>query len=277
MTFFGFCTGFIAKKSKVKTKIALIHNFIPHEAKFYDKWMNKYFIKQFDAALVMSQKVEDDVKRISPKMKTLLLEHPNYTHFGEKIKKNEALNFLNISEEKKVLLFFGLIRDYKGLDTLINTLALLPVEYFLIIAGECYGDFTKYQNIISQNKLENQILVHNKFIHDDEVKFYFSAADVLILPYKEATQSGVIAISNYFCLPAIASNVGGLPEMIKQNEEGLITDENSARGFAETIKNYFSNELKSEFNLNLEKKKDHNSWTSFANQIEEFAKGLEKH
>ena len=151
---------------------------------------------------------------------------------------------MNIAENKKILLFFGLIRDYKGLETLIKSIVLLPKDYFLVIAGECYGDFSKYQLLIDENNLSDQILVHNKFINDDEVKYYFSGADVLVLPYKEATQSGVIAISNHFCLPAIASKVGGLPQMILHNAEGLIVDENSPQGFSSSFEHYFNENLK---------------------------------
>jgi glycosyltransferase involved in cell wall biosynthesis len=237
MTFFGFCKGFIAKKSNSKVKIALIHNLIPHEKKFYDHFVNRYFLKQFDGFVVMSDVVKEDLLSYNNKAKFIKLEHPNYEHFGEKIIKNEAVQTLSnkgikIDASKKTLLFFGLIREYKGLDILLEALSFLDDSFQLIIAGECYGSFEKYQTQIDILNLKDKIIILNNFIPDEDVSLYFSVSDLCILPYKSATQSGITAVANHFEVPIIASNVGGLAESVIDLETGLIVNNPIGEEFA---------------------------------------------
>jgi glycosyltransferase involved in cell wall biosynthesis len=279
MTFFGFCKGFVAKKSESKIKIALIHNLIPHEKKFYDNFVNRYFLKQFDGFVVMSDVVKEDLLSYNNKSKFIKLEHPNYEHFGEKISKESAIQILvnkgiQIDVSKKTLLFFGLIREYKGLDILLSALSILDDSFQLIIAGECYGSFEKYQKQIETFNLNDKIFLQNNFIPDEDVSLYFSVSDLCILPYKSATQSGITAVANHFEVPIIASNVGGLAESVIDLETGLIVNNPIGEEFAKKINTYFEENLEKYFKENISKKNKEQSWEFFCEKIIEFSKTL---
>lgn len=272
MTFFGPSMGNVAKRIDPKIKkIAIVHNVTPHEKRFFDNAANRYFLKNHDAFVVMSDIVESDLLTIVPEAKVLKLQHPNYSHFGEKIGQKDAKNNLRIDHDKKTILFFGIIRDYKGLDVLLDSFGQLNDEYQLLIAGECYGAFDKYQGKIDLNKNKSRIILHLKYISDQEVVNYFSAADVCILPYKSATQSGITAISHHFTLPIIATDVGGLKETIKNDENGLIVESSDSEKIKIAIEKYFKEHLKSQFQQNLTIENEENSWTNFANKILDFA------
>ncbi len=272
MTFFGPSMGNVAKRINSNiVKIAIVHNIIPHEKRFFDNAANRYFIKNHDAFVVLSEIVEKDLLKIAPNAKILKLQHPNYSHFGEKISHDYARNKLGIETEKKTILFFGIIRDYKGLDVLLDSFGQLSDDYQLLIAGECYGAFDKYQAKININKNKSRIFLHLKYISDQEVVNYFSAADVCILPYKSATQSGITAISHHFELPLIATDVGGLKETIKNGENGLIVDSSDSDKIKIAIEKYFNMQLKSQFEQKLAKENEENSWTNFADKIIKFS------
>ena len=224
---------FVSKKNK---KIAIIHNLIPHEQRFFDSFLTRLYLKSQDAYVVLSEKVEKDVLKFQPDAKILRLFHPLYDHFGEKLDKQSARLKLSIAKDRKVILFFGLIRDYKGLDILLQSFSFLDESYLLVIAGECYGSFEKYQLIIDQNNLSNQILHFDKFVSDADVPFLFSSADVCVLPYKKATQSGVTATALHFEVPIVSSNVGGLSEYIKNGENGVLIEPNEPVMLSEAIK-----------------------------------------
>lgn len=264
----GYVAGKLQKSCKV---IAVVHNAIPHETKFYDKPFINYFLKKNDAYVALSKAVEEDLLQMKPDAKVLMSEHPIYNHFGELLNRDEQLNKLNINPSKKILLFFGLIREYKGLDTLLSALANLDDEYHLIIAGECYGSFEKYQDQIDENNLSQNITIISEYIADNEVNKYFSAADVCILPYKSATQSGITAVSHHFNLPLIATDVGGLKESVKHNVTGLIVKENTSESLQNSITAYFDQNLKSEFSYNISKEKKENSWEKFSQKLIDFS------
>lgn len=272
MSFFGPAMGFVAKKIKKNSKrIAILHNVIPHEKRFYDTAFNRYFLNNHDAFVVLSSAVEKDLLSLKPDANILKLQHPIYSHFGEKISRESAQQKLKINPEKKTILFFGIIRDYKGLDVLLTAFSKLSEEYQLIIAGECYGSFERYESQISELKIQQRTYIFNRYIPDHEVATFFSAADVCILPYKSATQSGITAISHHFCVPLIATNVGGLKETIVEGENGIIVSEPKPELFAFAIKNYFENDFQALFSENIRIKNKENSWSEFAKKIIEFA------
>lgn len=272
MSFFGPSMGFVAKKMVSSAKrIAILHNVIPHEKRFYDTPFNRYFLNNHDAFVVLSSAVEKDLLSLKPDAQILKLEHPIYSHFGDKIKREEAQNQLKINTEKKTILFFGIIRDYKGLDVLLSAFGMLSDDYQLVIAGECYGSFEVYQTQIEQLGIQDRCHVFNRYIPDHEVAPFFSAADVCILPYKSATQSGITAIAHHFCVPLIASNVGGLKETIIDGENGTIVAESKPELFASAIENYFKNDLQQTFSENIRIKNKENSWTVFADKVISFA------
>lgn len=278
MSFFGPSLGTVIKQVKKKnpaTKvITILDNVIPHEKRFFDDAFTKYFLKQNDGFVVMSDKVKQDLLSFQPNAKILEKEHPIYNHFGAKIPIQEAKAKLNIPKEKKVLLFFGFIRDYKGLSILLDAMALLPDDYLLIVAGEVYGSFEKYQAQIDALGISSKVLLHNDYISDKEVPLFFSASDVCILPYISATQSGITYISYHFDLPIIATDVGGLKEIVHHNNTGLIVDNSEKELLKKSILTYFEKDLKKSFNKNIKNLKNNLSWENFANAIANFINSL---
>ena len=263
MTFFAPSLGYVLGRQTKKTKrISILDNVIPHENRFFDNWCNRYFLKRNDGFIVMSEKV----------LKYIYVPHPVYNQFGEKTTRMAALQKLGLEKmaEKKIILFFGIIRDYKGLDLLLEAMALLSDDFQLIVAGEVYGSFQKYQEIIDNRCLNERVSLFTNYIDDDEVKDYFSAADVCVLPYKSATQSGITSISNHFELPLIATNVGGLAETILHKKTGLIVDLVDEKLLSESIEHYFSANLNSEFQENIKVQNKENTWDNFGKKILKF-------
>lgn len=275
MTFFGPSLGYVCKSLNKKAKrISILDNVIPHEKRFFDGFCNRYFLKNNDGFIVMSDAVLNDLLSIKPDAKYLRVNHPVYDHFPAPINREDAQKQLGLDSSKKTLLFFGFIRDYKGLDLLIQAMNDLDDSYQLVIAGEVYGSFEKYQELIDQSNAKNRIALFNKYIGDDDVAVYFSASDVCVLPYKSATQSGITSISNHYNLPIIATNVGGLKETIHHNQTGLIVEKPHSELIASTIQEYFDKECKILFAKNIEIEKAENSWENFATKIIEFSKTI---
>ncbi|MCO4813723.1 MAG: glycosyltransferase, partial [Flavobacteriales bacterium] len=165
------------------------------------------------------------------------------------------------------------IRSYKGLDLLLEALVNLPEEYELIVAGEIYGSFDSYQAIIDQSNIENRVHLYNEYIPDDEVTNYFSAADLCVLPYKSATQSGITAIAHHFDLPIVATNVGGLKETIQNGETGFVV-ESKVEEIRGAILKSFSDDNLQTFSKNIAVRKSENSWENFAKKVIEFSETL---
>ena len=263
--------GFVYRHIKKHTKIiTILDNVKPHEHKFYDKYFNKYFLKKQTAFVAMSEEVKKDLLLINKNAKVVLISHPIY-NYGEKLNKNIALEKLNLKQNKKTILFFGLIRDYKGLDLLINAFSELDDTYQLIIAGECRNKVDFYENLIADSKNKNITFI-NKFISDNDVNLYFSAADVCILPYRSATQSGITGICYHFELPMIATNVGGLAEMIEDNKTGIIAEKADKKSLQNAINVYFKQADIEYFNKNIKTIKDFYSWENFAKKLLETVK-----
>jgi glycosyltransferase involved in cell wall biosynthesis len=265
----------VAKQMLPKTKvITILDNVIPHEKRFFDMPFTKYFLKQNDGFIAMSETVKNDLLSIQPTSQVILKEHPLYNHFGEKLQRDNACNQLNIDKSKKTILFFGFIRDYKGLDLLIDAFGNLGTDYQLIIAGETYGSFDKYQQQINKLPNKENVYIFNDYISDDRVPVFFSASDVCVLPYKSATQSGITSIAYHFDVPLIATDTGGLKESIHHNKTGIIVNEISAKSINSAICNYFDNNLQQSFFPEIQKIKSNLSWENFANAILDFDQTL---
>jgi glycosyltransferase involved in cell wall biosynthesis len=264
MSFFAPAFGSIANLSRVKKKkIALIHNLIPHEKRLADKFLTPYFVRSQDVFVVMSENVRDDVKKLTSKP-VFLRPHPIYEHFGEKKDKNEARKRLGISPEKKVILFFGLIRPYKGLSLLLEAFEKLSTEYVLLIAGECYENIEKYLTLIEKNPNCERIIFHRHYIPDTEVGEYFCASDVNVLPYLHATQSGVTAVACHFEVPMIVCDVGNLGAEIRAYHSGLTVNSNSPEEMSIVIQEFFEKRNPAEFISGIQNFKKENNWEKFA-------------
>ncbi|MBK7632184.1 MAG: glycosyltransferase [Ignavibacteriales bacterium] len=270
MPFFAPCFGMITKHAKKnnKTKVVVIcDNVIPHENKLFDKTLTKYFFNRVDFFVVLSASVEKDLLSLYPKAKYKLLPHPIYSNFGNAIEKSVAKLYLKINDEK-VILFFGFIRDYKGLDTLLLAMIELKDKNIkLLVAGEFYTDKEKYLNIIKEHRLDKNIILKTDFIPTNEVKYYFSCCDVVILPYKSATQSGIVQIAVNFKKPVIATNVGGLAEVIVNEESGYIVEKENPKALAQAIDRFYAEKKEIPFVNNISKIADKYSWKNFTDGI----------
>jgi len=204
LPFMGPCFGTIAriaKKNKHTKVISIIDNIIPHEKRIGDKVLSNYFVKPIDGFVAMSQSVLDDLNTFDSNKPKLYNPHPLFDNFGELISREAALKELNLSPENRYILFFGFVRDYKGLDLLLDAYAdsrFIEMNVKLIVAGEYYNNEEQYTEQIKRLKLENEVILRNDFIPNEEVKNYFRVADIIAQPYKNATQSGVTQIGYHF-------------------------------------------------------------------------------
>ncbi|MEM3373049.1 MAG: glycosyltransferase [Candidatus Anstonellales archaeon] len=258
--FFGFSVGTIAKflHRKFQGKILFItENIISHESMFYDKLLTRYALSSADKFLVLSDVVEKGIRKLYPDKKIYRSTLPIYDCYGfdNSLSKNDARKKLGIDESKKVLLFFGYIRPYKGLMNLIESMPILLKEdenYFLLIVGEFYESKEKYFEKINELGLGKSVLVIDEFVPNEEVGIYYSAADVVILPYNSATQSGILNIAYGFKKPVVVTNVGGLPELVEDGKTGFIVEPQNPLALAEGIKKYFSASNIVDFSKNIE-------------------------
>lgn len=229
--FMGPCLGTIlsiVKWNKHTKVIAIVDNMIPHEKRWGDNLFTKYFVRGVDGFLTMSNKVQKDVKTFTNKP-SCVSPHPIYDHFGEAIPTAEARKLLNLEVNDKVILFFGFVRAYKGLDLLIEAMsdpALKAAGIKLVIAGEFYEAPEPYLAQIEKLGLTDSISVYNQYIGEQEVRLYASAADFIIQPYKNATQSGVTPMAYHFLKPMLVTNVGGLADTVPHDKVGLVVEPN---------------------------------------------------
>jgi glycosyltransferase involved in cell wall biosynthesis len=270
MSFFGWLNRSLAKAAGKHTKkVLLVHNLFPHEKRFFDKWMINKFIGQYDGYVVMSEKISEEIKQFIPEAKILQLEHPWYDHFGTLKDQEEARIELGLDKNKKTLLFFGLIRNYKGLDLLIDAFELLGEDYQLVIAGEVYGNENELINKITACKRKEDIHFFNRYIKDSEVSLYFSATDICVLPYRSATQSGVTAVSFFLNVPVVVTPVGAIPKIVQESGGGIVADNISPEGISQAIDQLFSKGT-THFKKNIEATKANYSWDHFAAQLTDF-------
>lgn len=278
MTFFAPSLGYVARHMSGKCKvIAILDNVIPHERHFFDRMFTKYFLTGVDGCVTLCNEVANDLLGIREDIPHRTVPHPVYTQFGDPIPKDDACRRLGLDPGKKTLLFFGLIREYKGLDILIKAFDLLDDSYQLVIAGEPYGSFEPYSKLLESNSGKDRIHLFLNYIRDDEVGYYFSAADVAVLPYRSATQSGISNVANHFALPQIVTDVGGLKETIGERGTGIVCNECEPESVAGAIKLYFSDPaIRQEISDGIRLENEKLSWSNFATQLNNFAETLTK-
>ena len=274
MSWFAPSLGHVARHCGCKA-VAVLDNVIPHEAHLVDKPLTKYFLNGCDGFVTMSDSVTGDLLSLRKNAPYVLLPHPLYSHFGEKLPREEAERKLGLLPGKKNLLFFGLIRSYKGLDILLEAFRELGEDYQLIIAGEPYGSFDKYQSIIDAIPGRDRIKVFPVYIRDSEVKTYFSAADVTVLPYRSATQSGISSISYHFEVPMIVTDVGGLKSTIGDRGTGIVAPKADPGTVREEILRYFGDPSIPEGCIRaIREEKKRLSWSRFCSNLTAFAQTL---
>lgn len=270
LPFMGPCLGSIlriAKRNRHSKVVCLADNVLPHEKRAGDKPFTRYFIKPVDAFVTMSDKVLRDLRSFTQK-KAALVNHPVYDHFGEPVSKEAARNHLHLPLQQKIILFFGFIRHYKGLDLLLQALAQEQVRaanIHLLVAGEFYEDAAIYQQLIDQLNLRSQVILHTDFIPDSEVKYYLSAADFLIQPYRNATQSGVTPLAYHFEKPMLVTRVGGLPDTVPDGKVGVVAEPDAASIAQNILRLYQLGE--SHFMPYLREEKKKYSWKTLADTL----------
>lgn len=233
-----------AKKNGHTRVVCIADNIIPHEKRPGDKPFTRYFLKACDAVVTMSEKVMADLRLFDTNKPAALVRHPLYDNFGSIMPVAEARQHLQVPEQGRLLLFFGFIRHYKGLDMLLEAVALLkkrqsPVLPFqLLVAGEFYEDAQQYHTQIKELGIEDLLILKTDFIADQEVKYYLCAADVLIQPYRNATQSGVTPLAYHFETPMVVTNVGSLATLVPHEKVGIVTAPDPA-AIADGIEQYF--------------------------------------
>ena len=229
------------KKNKHTKIVCIANNVIPHEKRPGDKAFTSYFIRSCDAFVTMSEKVLNDLRLFTTTQPAQLVQHPLYDNFGPAITKLEARKYLNLPPNEKIILFFGFIRKYKGLDLLLDAMKILQDQQAgikLLVSGEFYEDENQYKEQIKNLGIEDQLVLRTDFIPDREVKYYLCAADAVIQPYRNATQSGVTPLAYHFEKPMVVTNVGGLPSLVPDQKAGLVVEPNAA-AIAESIMKFY--------------------------------------
>ena len=258
-------------KHKGTRRISILDNLIPHEKRPGDKLFAKYFVNSVDGMVAMSKSVLADVDLFDPghKKPRTFCPHPLYDHYGATISRKEALDLIGLRENQHYVLFFGFIRDYKGLDLLLEAMADERMEQMgvkLIVAGEFYGDPKPYMEQIKRLDLSSRVVMHTDFIPDHEVNRYFCAADLVAQPYKTATQSGVTQIAFHFERPMLVTNVGGLPEIVPDGKVGFVV-EPDAQQIADAIVRYFDEGWEQRLTEGVRQEKQKYLWTNMTQTI----------
>jgi len=274
MSFFAPSYGLVSRMAKKngKTKcVALVHNMIPHEPSVLDKLFAPYFVKSQDGFVALSESVVKDIEKVesvkckvaSAKKPKTFSPHPIYDHYGERMSKKEACAALGLDAKKEYMLFFGLVRAYKGLDILLDAFGMVKEKLSdlqLIIAGEFYEDEEKYTNQIARLGLNERVVVRNEFVPDSDLRKYFGAADLVVQPYKTATQSGVTQVAFHFEKPMLVTNVGGLGEIVHDHKMGYACAP-SAEAIAEDLLDYFTKGRQEVYTAYLQKEKTKYAWS----------------
>ncbi len=270
----GPCLGSIlriAKSNRFTRVVCIADNVIPHEKRPGDRPFTKYFVEPIDAFVTMSEKVMKDLVSFTNKPAKQVV-HPLYDNFGEGISKAEARKKLSIPENEKIILFFGFIRKYKGLDLLLEAMndeRIRKSGIKLLIAGEFYEKREEYDALINQFNISSQLILRTDFIADSEVRYYLSAADFVIQPYRNATQSGVTPLAYHFEKPMLVTNVGSLPDLVPDGKVGIVTEPN-ATAIATGILSLYESGA-DHFLPNLKEEKKKYSWNKLSETILQLA------
>ncbi|NOY36325.1 MAG: glycosyltransferase [Chlorobi bacterium] len=257
--------------------IGLTHNITPHEGGLMDRYLTRRFLSQCDGFITLSATVRNELEKLYPGKPAHFIPHPVYDIFGDPVSQSEGIRYLDLNPAYRYLLFFGIIRPYKGLDILLEALSLLrdhdpPLR--LIIAGEFYDKKEKYMKMIRKHHLSEMIIMHDRFIPGEEVKYFFAASDLVVQPYRTASQSGITQMAYHFGKPMVVTRVGGLPELVADGRTGWVCD-TSPEAVADGIRNYFKISRPGEIRNNIQMEKKRFSWESMVNGMVEMAAELQ--
>lgn len=272
LPFMAPCLGTIARiaRKNGKTKVvSVVHNIVPHEHRIGDKMFATYFCNSVDGFVAMSDSVLNDLTLFDSVKPRVFCRHPLYDNFGKQVDREEALSELSLDTNNRYMLFFGLIRDYKGLDIMLKAYAdsrLRKMGVKLIVAGEFYNNAEKYFELEKELGLEGEVIWHREFVPDSKVRYYFGAADIIVQPYKSATQSGVTQIAYHFEKPMIVTNVGGLAEIVPNGKAGYVVEPDE-KEIADAIVDFFGNNRQDEFKEGLLFEKRKYAWSNMTKSV----------
>ena len=271
--YFAPCYWILEKLIRKRTKILFIcHNVFPHERFPMDKWLTKAALKPADYYITHSNSDAEDLKSIIINPDLRITVHPAYNFFKQKnMKKEDARRALDIKKEEKAILFFGLVREYKGLRHLLNAMKLLRgLKVKLIIAGDFSGERAAYDTMIKNNKIGEDVKIYDGHIPIGEVEKFFAACDLVVLPYESATQSGVIQVAYSFGKPVLATRVGGLPDVVINGETGYLVEPQNPEQIASAIIDFYAENRAEAFEDGIEREKYKYSWERMEHVINGF-------
>lgn len=265
--------SWLAKRGRRTRVLFICDNIVPHEQRPGDRLLTALALRTVDFFVVMSESVERDLLQLKPDARYVRVEHPVYEIFGSPVPYNRARKELGLGQDETVVLFFGYIRRYKGLQLLIEALprVLRHRKVRLLVAGEFYENPEPYLSGIRERNLEEFVQLATEFIPNEKVGLYFSAADVVALPYLSATQSGVVQIAYHFDRPVVATPVGGLPEVVLPEKTGIVAEAVNPDAFARALLRFFELKDRVDFAGHIRRFKRKFSWDRMAEAIEELA------
>ncbi len=273
----GSIAGRVARNGHTRV-VAITDNVLPHEKRMGDVWLTRYFLKKCHGFLAMSSSVRDELKQFGVDEAHIALRpHPLYDNYGEAVPMPQARESLGLDPEGPLVLFFGFIREYKGLDLLIRAMAgdgVRKTGARLLVAGEFYTAEAPYRRMVKEMGLQDHVIWHTHFIPDELVRDYFCAADLVAQPYKTASQSGVTQIAYHFEVPMLVTRVGGLPEMVPHMRAGLVV-EAEAGAIGDALTRFFGEQLQAQLRQGIKAEKERFSWTGFISGLFEAA-GIQK-
>lgn len=260
----------IVKKNRHTRVVALADNIVPHEKRPGDTLLTRYFIRHIHHFVAMSGQVSDDLLALDvPLSRIHVCPHPLYDNFGTPVPQTEARHQLELPLGKPLALFFGFIREYKGLDLLIKALAhpkLRQLDVKLVVAGEFYTSEKPYIELAKEYGVEDRIIWKTEFIPNELVRHYFCASDLVVQPYKSATQSGVTQVAYHFDKPMVVTNVGGLPEMVTHGKAGYVVNPDP-ESIADAMVVFFEQNRAAELIAHIQLEKKRFSWTRLVNTL----------
>ncbi|MCB0706885.1 MAG: glycosyltransferase [Saprospiraceae bacterium] len=268
----------IARKNQHSRIICIADNIIPHEKRPGDMLFTRYFVPAVDAFIGMSKSVTEEIASFQPKGPIAFSPHPLYDNYGQAAGREASLSKLGLDPGFRYLLFFGFIRDYKGLDLLLDALAdprlaKLPIK--LIVAGEYYSNAEKYEKQIETLGIKDRLVLHTRYIPNEDVRYYFGASDLVVQPYRSATVSGISQMAYFYEIPMVVTNVGGLPEIVPHGEAGYVTAVDPTE-VASAVYDYFSKDRMAEFQEGVRKNKKRFAWSAMVETMEDLASKIEK-
>ncbi|HKK79159.1 MAG TPA: glycosyltransferase [Phaeodactylibacter sp.] len=261
----------LARRNGHTRTLAITDNVIPHEQRPGDRLLTRYFIGAVQAFVVMSRSVGQDIRQFTLNKPVKYIPHPIYDNYGPLVRRNEAIQKLGLDESQRYLLFFGFIRAYKGLDLLLRALAEEKVRKLgvkLIVAGEFYEEEEGYRKLVEEEGLQEQVIFQSAYIPNEDVRYYFGAADLVVQPYKTATQSGISQLAFHFQKPMIVTRVGGLPEIVAHGKEGYVV-EVEADAIAEAIVDFYEKDRQAAMEKAVKAGQARYSWDNLVRGIRE--------